>query len=780
MSSTLVGLPPARLLDTRIGAGFDTIDHVGAGGGPVSGGSTLDVHVAGRGGVPSSGASAVALNVTVVDPTSASYITVYPAGQPRPLASNLNMVAGQAIANMVIVPIGVGGNVTLFNNAGATDLVVDVLGWWPPSAFDGLTPARLLDTRTGPGIDTIDHTALGAGSLGQASTLDVTVVGRGGVPATGVGAVAVNITAAGATAASYVTAFPAGQPRPVASNLNTSPGETIPNMAIVPVGADGKISLYNNSGSTDLVVDVLGWFPTGASYSGLTPERLLETRSGGSFTTIDHVAEGRGALAGQSTLDVQIGGRPGIPASAGAVALNVTAIDPTDASYLTVYPTGHAQPVASNLNFTPGQTIPNMVIVPLGAGGKITLFNNAGRVDVAIDVLGWFAAPTPATNELDLRADGTPTTGLGLSSWALSADGRYSVFSGDFSDLPGGNAAAQIGIYDRTTRQFTMVDTQPGAPTGNPTNDYPAMSKDASTVAYWTATATGDRIAVWDRATNATTFADVPVSGSSEGFAAPAVVVSATGRFVLFDSSDDNLVNGDHNHAEDVFVRDRTTGTTTRIDLGVGNAETAGGSSRLGSISADGRYVTFESNATNLVSTPDMTGSSGLYLRDTLTSTTTLLAAAPGGSAFFQSLIAADGSTIYYSREDAGTTVTRYTITSGARAELTFSHDPTSFFGIDDVSTTGRFLAFNTAAADIVPGDTNNDVDTFIYDATTGTTTRASLGADGTQPDGESYGAGISDDGTLLLFDSDATNIVIGTSHTGGVFLHDPTQCPVI
>lgn len=95
----------------------------------------MDLPVIGRGGVPSSGATAVALNVTATNPSAASYITVYPAGQVRPLASNLNMVAGQTIPNMVIVPLGADGKVTIFDNAGTTDIVVDVLGWWlqPPS-----------------------------------------------------------------------------------------------------------------------------------------------------------------------------------------------------------------------------------------------------------------------------------------------------------------------------------------------------------------------------------------------------------------------------------------------------------------------------------------------------------------------------------------------------------------------------------------------------------------------------------------------------------------------
>ena len=108
--------------------------------------------------------------------------------------------------------------------------------------FQGLTPARLLDTRSGAGISTIDGQFLGGGQVGAGGTLNLTVTDRGGVPASGVSAVALNVTATEGTLPSFITVYPTGSGRPTASNLNTSANQTIANMVIVPVGTNGQVS----------------------------------------------------------------------------------------------------------------------------------------------------------------------------------------------------------------------------------------------------------------------------------------------------------------------------------------------------------------------------------------------------------------------------------------------------------------------------------------------------------------------------------------------------------
>ncbi len=211
------GLTPARLMDTRPAG--TTVDNLFAGTGRLGRASRAELRVLGRGDIPAAGVGAVALNVTAVDPTDESYLTVWPTGGEPPNASNLNFAAGQTVPNMVIVAVGERGSVSLFNAIGATDVIVDVLGWFPSGAsFGGLTPARLMDTRA-PGL-TADGQFSGAGAMVAGSTARLAVLARGGVPATGVGSVVINVTATGATAESYLTIWPTGRTKPNASNLN--------------------------------------------------------------------------------------------------------------------------------------------------------------------------------------------------------------------------------------------------------------------------------------------------------------------------------------------------------------------------------------------------------------------------------------------------------------------------------------------------------------------------------------------------------------------------------
>jgi hypothetical protein len=366
---------PVVLPTPTTAAGPATIDGLYSGAGPIGAGAVTTMTVVGRGGVPLTGVGAVALNVTATEPTAASYITVWPTGSGRPLASNLNFTAGQTVANAVLTRVGADGTISIFNNSGAVHVVIDVVGWFPDNqSYVGVTPARLADTRNSP---TIDGSFSNTGPRGQGQTADVTVVNRAGVPASGVGAVALNVTATDPTTPSFLTVWPTGLDRPTASNLNFVAGQTVPNMVIAKVGVGGQVSIFNNTGSVDVVVDVLGWFPSGSTFTALVPARLLDTRLTSS-------------LVGGATTDVAIAGQPaGPPAGAGAVALNVTVTNPAGPSFLTVWPSGTNRPLSSNINFSAGQTVPNMVIVKLGTNGRISLFTPVGA-DVVIDVLGWF------------------------------------------------------------------------------------------------------------------------------------------------------------------------------------------------------------------------------------------------------------------------------------------------------------------------------------------------------------------------------------------------------
>jgi uncharacterized protein (DUF1501 family) len=236
-------MSPTRLLDTR--------DN---GGAPLSG--SLELVVAGVKGVPAD-TTAVALNVTVTQPTDAAFLTVWPAGEALPYASNLNMVRGQTVANMVIARLGAGGAVSVAVNAGATHVVVDVVGAFSPSAADrfvAVTPRRVLDTRDGTGTP--------AARTGR-TPISVTMAGARGLPRTGIDAVLLNLTAVSPDTETHVTAYPSGTPVPLASNLNLGARQVVPNLVLCTLGADGAISLRNNSGSVDLVGDVVGYFAPG-------------------------------------------------------------------------------------------------------------------------------------------------------------------------------------------------------------------------------------------------------------------------------------------------------------------------------------------------------------------------------------------------------------------------------------------------------------------------------------------------------------------------------------
>ncbi len=284
-----------------------------------------------------------------------------------------------------------------------------------PPGYSSLLPARLLDTR--PGSATVDGLFAGVGAVGPGQTLNLTVGGRGGVPE-GAGAVALNVTVTGPSAPSFLTVWPTGVARPNASNLNFTPGDTIPNMVIAQVGTNGLVSIYNHAGATDVIVDVLGWFPTGAGYSSLVPARLLDTRAG--YSTVDGLFAGVGVVGPGQTLNLMVGGRGGVPAGAGAVALNVTVTNPSAPSFLTVWPTGVARPNASNLNFTPGQTIPNMVIAQVSANGLVSIYNREGTTDVIVDVLGWFP-----TDEDEGYASLVPARVLDTRPGSSTVDGLF-------------------------------------------------------------------------------------------------------------------------------------------------------------------------------------------------------------------------------------------------------------------------------------------------------------------------------------------------------------------
>jgi hypothetical protein len=371
---------PARILETR--TGLPTTDGSFAGIGVRPAGSVLELEAGGRVGVPV-GAAAVALNVTVIDPAGSGHVTVFPCGVEQPTASNLNYVAGQTVANMVISRLGNSGRICLYT-FGQAHLVVDVSGYFASAtSFNALgRPERLLDTR--PGFATADGLFSGIGQRPEGAVLELDVANRVGVTA-GANAVALNITALDPTRAGYVTAFPCGGAIPATSSVNFGAGETIPNMAVTRLGTGGRVCLFTLV-PMDLIVDVSGYFADTATFVPLgAPQRVLETRPG--LGTDDGQFAGIGHRPAGSILELPVAGRVGVAANAQTVALNVTVTNPGAAGYLTVFPCGAGFPDASNVNYVIGQTVANSVFAKVGAGGSVCLYTFADA-DIIVDVSG--------------------------------------------------------------------------------------------------------------------------------------------------------------------------------------------------------------------------------------------------------------------------------------------------------------------------------------------------------------------------------------------------------
>ncbi|WP_329423026.1 hypothetical protein [Streptomyces sp. NBC_01268] len=304
-----------------------------------------------------------------------------------------------------------------------------------PSAlgtYKPLTPTRLMDTRTGVGVR--------KGKVGPDGTVTLQVAGNGGVPATGVGAVVLNVTATGPTAAGFVSVFPDGTQRTSASNLNFKAGQTIPNLVIVPV-VNGKVSFYNRAGSVDLLADVAGYYVTdgsGATYRPVTPTRLMDTRTG--------LGVPKAKVGAAGTVTLQVTGKAGVPSSGvTAVVLNVTATGPTAAGFVSVFPDGTQRTSASNLNFTAGTTIPNLVVVPV-VNGKVSFYNHSGSVDLLADVSGYFTTdgtgsaykPIAPTRLMDTRS------GLGVPKAKVGPDGTVTLAVAGTAGIPATGVTAVV------------------------------------------------------------------------------------------------------------------------------------------------------------------------------------------------------------------------------------------------------------------------------------------------------------------------------------------------
>jgi hypothetical protein len=288
------------------------------------------------------------------------------------------------------------------------------------TGFSPLPPQRLVDSRTG----------LGATRLRAGVATPVQIGGTGPVPA-GTQAVSINLTAVAPAAAGYLSAYPCNS-SPVVSSVNFPAGIDTPNAALVPLDGSGMMCLFS-SVDTDVLVDVNGALLATAPgrFMSLSPNRLADSRQGLGLP---------GRIQAGSTQSVTLaGGGSPVPAGASAIVMNVTAVDPANDGFVSVYPCGSAPPVVSSLNPRQGETRPNLVVVPLGPGGTVCFYSTS-TTDLLVDVTGYvqtsgtrFNAVTPtrlADTRVGLRltAGGTlrvpvaGARGLPQSTTAIAAN----------------------------------------------------------------------------------------------------------------------------------------------------------------------------------------------------------------------------------------------------------------------------------------------------------------------------------------------------------------------
>ena len=402
-AGTFHATAPTRILDTRTFTGITN--------GPVRTGdgrhpspdpitrrdetANHDLQVTGLNGIPASGVSAVLLNVTAVGAGAPGpgFMSVIPK-PPRagdvfndqgsygafPNTSNLNLESADPTPNLVLARVGAGGKIRLYNYLGPTHVIADVAGWFGTggahtdgTGFTGVVPSRLLDSRNahrhpgppvrrgrdpqpqgggrrrGPGQRRERRRQRHDGRLARVGLRHRVPDGRRACPT-----------------------------RP---NVNIVPGGVRANTSVVKVGTGGQISLFVAETSSDVIVDVLGSYgPGGGRVTTITPERFADSRSGRPSARRSTRARRR---------NIQIAGRGSVPANATAVIANVTAVERDRAGVSCRCGRPAAQPTASNLNFLPGQTVPNLVMMKLGAGGAISIANGPGAAHVLVDVMGY-------------------------------------------------------------------------------------------------------------------------------------------------------------------------------------------------------------------------------------------------------------------------------------------------------------------------------------------------------------------------------------------------------
>ncbi len=511
----------------------------------------------------------------------------------------------------------------------------------------------------------------------------------------------------------------------------------------------------------------------------------------------------------------------------------------------------------------------------ISSDGSVIAFTSTDSTLVANDTNGLddifvYVRQTCAITRVSVAADGTQANGRSTVP-AISGDGRYVAFLSEASNLVSGDTNGKFDVFVKDTQTGAVTRAQVNEATGNTIASVPTLSNDGHYLAYEHYSATSSSassfVALYNLQTNTSqdigdgtesdisgngqyvvftsfakltadddntrwdvylyntqtsSFERISVSAQTNDSDSYAASISSDGRFVAFASTASNLVSGDTNNASDIFLRDRQTSQTTRISVTSGGQQ-ANGASSSPQISADGRYVTFVSAATNLVS-GDTNNKQDIFVRDTQLGVTYRIPSsgtsnnlsdnpdisADGNYVVFQSLssdlVGGDTNTsmdVFVAQRSSFTPATATPPTPTITGVPSMTPLPTGTLGAgtlncnpngsmvsasvnsnnlqalgdsrsEVISANGQYVAFVSFATNLVPNDTNGIPDVFRFDRSTCTTIRVSEAPDGTQGNGNSAAPSISADGRYVAFDSFSSNLVSGdTNGQWDVFVRD-------
>jgi hypothetical protein len=600
-------------------------------------------------------ATAVVVNLTGTGGSASTFLSMFPDQYAG--TSTLNLEAGQTSAAGAFVALGADRRIRVLNRNGTIDAIVDLVGYFAAdgAGFTTATASRILDTRA--------TTALGPGA-----TRTLAVRGAGGVPADATAAL-LNVTGVEPTTATFLRVTPDGQAG--TSTVNLAANTNRANVTVTRIGADGAVRITNNSGTTHVLVDVLGWFSPGGTgrYVPLaSPQRVLDTRT-----------DTGGPIPAGTTRQAYFtqAGVPEFPTV--ATLFSLTGVQPTTSTYLTAWQSGEARPPVSTLSVAARATVPNTAVA---GGTTVNVYNHAGSSHALVDAIGYFYAPTRP----DPTTPGAPTV-VGVRNEGPRASLTWTV--ADNGGLP-------ITGYTVTLRPGDRRITVPARQT----------------------TATFDGLAVGGRYTitvTATNLAGTGPESSGTNLGPPAWMsrvdttatgqsdpdqrvwlegVSADGRYVLLSAQTSSvLVPAAYRTAEAQGTyqlrKDRQTGAVELTSIGAGGSPVLSGWSVLAS---DNRTLVFATTA-------------GVHVRDLVTSTTRTVVTERGTSGH---ALSGNGRWLYWT---AQRTLYRYDLQANQAQTVLSCPDP----------ATGCRIA----SSPLVSDDGASVV--FQYTADPGTTPRATL-----------------------------------------------------